>query len=133
MGILNVLKKQKAGAPIEKQLTDKDKQPIGQKEVAAPLVGAGKTPRLIRYPRITEKSKNLNRNRQYIFDVLSEANKTEVKKAIEAIYRVKVAQVRIVNIPAKKRRLGRTTGKKAGYKKAVVTLQKGYQLETTPQ
>jgi len=133
MGILNVLKKQKAGAPIEKQLTDKDKQPIGQKEVAAPLVGAGKTPRLIRYPRITEKSKNLNRNRQYIFDVLSEANKTEVKKAIEAIYRVKVAQVRIINIPAKKRRLGRTTGKKAGYKKAVVTLQKGYQLETTPQ
>lgn len=88
---------------------------------------------LIKKPRVTEKSQLVKKYRQYVFDVDKNANKTEVKKAIETIYNVKVEKVRIVNIPFKKRRLGVTQGKKSGYKKAIVTLKEGYQIEIIPQ
>ena len=88
---------------------------------------------LIRQPHITEKASNLASLNQYVFKVLKESNKNSVKKAIEALYKVKVEKVRIVNLPAKKRQIGRYEGSKPGYKKAIITLEKGQSIDVTPK
>ncbi|MDP2855709.1 MAG: 50S ribosomal protein L23 [bacterium] len=88
---------------------------------------------LINPPHITEKAHDLIKYRQYTFNVEANANKSEIKKAIEGIYNVKVERVRTVTIHTKARRLGRVVGKKAGYKKAIVTLKEGYALELMSQ
>jgi large subunit ribosomal protein L23 len=84
---------------------------------------------LIKKPLITEKASNLGAFNQYVFLVADGATGPEVKKAIEAIYKVKVTTVRTINIPSKKIRLGRTPGIKPGYRKAIVTLKKGEKLD----
>lgn len=87
---------------------------------------------VIIFPRVTEKSHNVAHLRQYAFNVRKDSNKETVKKAIEHIYNVKVEKVRTSNVPAKKRRMGKVVGKKAGYKKAIVTLKEGFSIEVTP-
>ena len=84
-------------------------------------------------PRVTEKSHNVSHLRQYAFNVRKTANKDLVRKAVEHIYNVKVEKVRIANVPAKKRRMGKVVGKKSGYKKAIVTLKEGFNIEIMPQ
>jgi len=80
---------------------------------------------IILEPIITEKSqKDLEKN-IYYFKVRKDANKKEVKEAVEKIFSVKVKKVRIVNVKPKKRMRGRIIGKKKGYKKAIVTLKEG--------
>lgn len=77
----------------------------------------------------TEKAlsgQNLNR---YTFKVLNSANKIDIAKEVKRTYNVKAVSVNITNIPKKARRVGRTPGFKAGYKKAVVTLAKGQTIE----
>lgn len=88
---------------------------------------------IIKQPLITEKGTSLSHLGQYLFRVDGEANKSEVKKTIESIYKVKVVNVRMINVKSKRRRLGRTMGKKPGYKKAIVTLAKGQKLDIMPQ
>lgn len=88
---------------------------------------------LILSPHITEKAHHLTNQRQYIFNILKIGNKMETKKAVERIYNVKVDKVRMINIPSKSRRLGRTIGRKSGYKKAIVTLKEGFAIEIMPQ
>ena len=73
------------------------------------------------------------RKYQYIFKVWPRANKTEIKKAIEDVFGVEVKGVRIVNIPKKKRRLGRIEGFRKGYKKAIVKIKEGQKIEVLPR
>ena len=73
-------------------------------------------------PIITESSMDLSAERKYAFKVDPRANKTEVKHAIEEIFDVDVAKVNIMNVNGKTKRLGRSVGKTADYKKAIVTL-----------
>ena len=73
-------------------------------------------------PIITESSMDLAAERKYAFQVDPRANKTEVKHAIEEIFDVDVAKVNIMNVNGKTKRLGRSVGKTADYKKAIVTL-----------
>ena len=73
-------------------------------------------------PIITESSMDLAAERKYAFKVDPRANKTEVKHAIEEIFDVDVAKVNIMNVNGKTKRLGRSGGKTADYKKAIVTL-----------
>lgn len=70
---------------------------------------------------------------KYLFLVTKNANKSEIKKVIEGVYKVKVNDVNIINTKPKRRRLGRTLGQKPGYKKAVVTLKSGQKLDILPQ
>lgn len=65
---------------------------------------------------------------QYMFAVEQRTNKTEVKKAIQRLYKVGVKSVRIINTPSKKRRLGKFEGRRAGIKKAIVSLKKGEKI-----
>jgi large subunit ribosomal protein L23 len=74
-------------------------------------------------PIITEKSTLLkDAGNQYIFEVQRDANKIEIKKAVEKLFKVKVVSVNISNMLGKKKRLGRFEGKKPDWKKAVVKL-----------
>lgn len=89
--------------------------------------------RVIDRPIISEKATFLEEQNKYVFKIANKANKNEVKKAIEALYRVKVKKITIINVKRKKRRLGRIQGYKSGYKKAIVTLEKGHKIEVVPR
>jgi large subunit ribosomal protein L23 len=80
-------------------------------------------------PHFSEKATNLAQKNQYVFRVRKGANKTEIKKEIENLYKVKVLDVKIVNVPKKKRRLGRVSGWKKGYKKAIVKIKEGQKID----
>ncbi|MDP3991038.1 MAG: 50S ribosomal protein L23 [Candidatus Nealsonbacteria bacterium] len=88
---------------------------------------------ILKGPHITEKATELVSANQYIFNVYVKANKPEIKKTIEDIYGVKVVSVNIVNIPAKKRRLGKIEGWRKGYKKAIVKIKAGQKIEVLPR
>ena len=73
-------------------------------------------------PVITEKSMDLTADKKYTFKVAVDADKTAVKNAVEEIFDVNVAKVNIMNVNGKLKRMGRTVGRTAAYKKAIVTL-----------
>ena len=81
---------------------------------------------LIRRPLVTEKSTTLQELRnQFTFEVAPDANKSEVKKAVETLFEVKVRKVNIVCLPGKTRRTFGRPGETRPWKKAVVTLRPG--------
>jgi len=78
---------------------------------------------IIRRPIITEQSMEAVADKKYVFEVAINANKTEIKEAVEAVFGVKVAKVNTVRVQGKVKRTGAyPAGKRADYKKAVVTL-----------
>jgi len=85
---------------------------------------------LIRRPLVTEKSTTLQDLRnQYTFEVADKANKSEVRKAVETLFSVKVVKVNIVTVPGKARRVFGRPGMSPGWKKAIITLRKGDSIE----
>jgi large subunit ribosomal protein L23 len=84
---------------------------------------------ILRLPVITEKSTHAKDNLQTLtFRVAREANKLQIKKAVEEIFKVKVAGVRTANFHGKIRRQGRFSGRRPDWKKAYVTLKKGEKM-----
>ncbi len=73
-------------------------------------------------PVISETSMDNAQIKKYTFKVATNANKTEVKKAIEEIFEVQVDKVNIMNVRGKIKRMGKNVGKTAATKKAIVTL-----------
>lgn len=84
---------------------------------------------LIKRPILTEKARNLSKEGIYIFEVAKDANKKEIKKAVEEMFGVEVEKVRTIKIPAKKRIWRGVLGKKKSIKKAMVKLKKGQRIE----
>ena len=81
---------------------------------------------VIRRPLITEKSTGLRDTKNVIaFEVARDANKIQVKRAVEAQFKVKVAEVRVANVHGKVRRQGRSIGRRPDWKKAYVRLAEG--------
>ena len=80
-------------------------------------------------PLITEKSTTLMAEGKYVFEVAKAANKIEIAKAISQIFNVKVVSVNTVNVEGKVKRMGRSIGKRADYKKAIVKLAAGETIE----
>lgn len=80
---------------------------------------------VIKRPIITEKSAALAEKSVYTFEVLVDANKVEIKKAVEEIFNVKVKKVRTISVHRKAKRMQRYEGFKSAYKKAIVTLEAG--------
>jgi len=79
---------------------------------------------------ITEKSTIAkDEGNKYIFEVDRRANKIEIKQAVEKLFKVKVVDVRVMNMVGKKKRMGRILGKKRDWKKAIVTLASGNSIE----
>lgn len=90
---------------------------------------------LIKYPIITEKSTSLSGFGKYVFLVQKNSTAPEVKKAVESAYKVNVTKIHIINTKPKPRQWSRGTrivSKKAGYKKAIVTLKTGQKLDILP-
>ena len=82
-------------------------------------------------PVVTEKSTNLSEQNKIIFKVPKKANKKNLKKNIEKIFKVNVTKINIIN---KKTRIKTTRGKKVkvkGFKKAIITLKKGQNIDLT--
>lgn len=77
---------------------------------------------IVRRPVITEKSMNEMADKKYTFIVDVNANKTEIKKAIEEIFKVKVDKVNTIRVMGKIKRMGRNEGRRPSYKKAMVKL-----------
>ena len=84
---------------------------------------------VIRRPLITEKGLQVKEAEStLVFDVAPEASKTEVKQAVEALFKVKVENVRTANVLGKERRRGKFSGYKPDWKKAYVRLKSGEKL-----
>ena len=80
---------------------------------------------------ITEKATALSAFNQYVFVVAKQATAPEIKKVIEAVYKVKVTAVRIINTSPKPRRMGRNLTTTPSFKKAIVTVKKGDKIDLT--
>ncbi|XOA42886.1 MAG: 50S ribosomal protein L23 [Candidatus Nealsonbacteria bacterium] len=88
---------------------------------------------ILKAPHITEKATDLTKKNQYTFKVFLDSNKTEIKKAVKQLYGVDVLSVKIIKIPKKRRRLGKTSGWTKAYKKAIVKIKEGQKIgELTP-
>jgi len=84
---------------------------------------------VIRRPLITEKSSALKETQDTVcFEVHRQATKPEIKKAVESLFGVKVADVRVANMHGKVKRQGRFAGRRPDWKKAFVVLKKGEKM-----
>lgn len=84
---------------------------------------------IILKPVITEKTVSLMEQGKYTFKVAKTANKFEIKKAVNEIFKVDVVNISTMNVKGKKKRMGRSEGMTPSWKKAIVTLKEGQQIE----
>ncbi|MBN1382214.1 MAG: 50S ribosomal protein L23 [Deltaproteobacteria bacterium] len=85
---------------------------------------------IIKRALMTEKSViERDEFNKYIFEVDPRANKIEIGNAVEKLFKVKVLDVHVMNMAGKKKRLGRTVGRKSDWKKAVITLAPGNRID----
>lgn len=88
--------------------------------------------KLIKRPHVSEKSTLLaDKYRQFVFKVQLDANKSEVKQAVESLFNVKVSAVQLLNVKPKRRRFKQTEGHVKAWKKAYVSLQAGHDIDFT--
>lgn len=79
-------------------------------------------------PVVTEKSMDLLADNKYTFIVDKRSNRTEIKNAIESIFKVKVEKVYTMNVKGKPKRVGKFEGKKPDRKKAIISLKSGNKI-----
>ena len=85
-------------------------------------------------PVMTERSTRMKEeHNQYVFEVPPSSSKTEVKKAVEEVFKVTVLKVRTMNVRGKYRRVGRGGGHRPDWKKAIVTLKAGNTIDLVEQ
>jgi large subunit ribosomal protein L23 len=77
---------------------------------------------IIKRPIVTEQTSDMMADKKYVFEVDRRVNKTEIKQAIETIFKVKVQSVNTMNMAGKPKRYGRYSGYRSDWKKAIVTL-----------
>jgi large subunit ribosomal protein L23 len=80
-------------------------------------------------PVVSEKSYSLITDRKYTFKVHKDAHKTQIRQAVEELFEVEVESVNIVKVQPKPKRRGFTRGSKPGWKKAIVKLREGHEIE----
>jgi large subunit ribosomal protein L23 len=76
-------------------------------------------------PIVTEKTSVMMQDNKYTFEVPLNANKTEIRLAVEKVFNVKVVNVNTVRVSGKTKRMGRSEGRTSDYKKAIVKLAEG--------
>lgn len=80
-------------------------------------------------PLVTEKANRMTeKHNHFVFKVLPDANKLEVKQAVETLFSVKVRGVQVVNVKGKSKRFGKIQGKRSDWKKAYVGLEPGFDI-----
>jgi large subunit ribosomal protein L23 len=132
MGILDRIKgKKEEPKKVSKKKDENVLDMVQESETAKPLVlkeNTGLAHRILKNYHLSEKTNVFSATGRYVFKVDRDANKIEVKKAIEKVYDVHVAKVNMVNVLGKKRRQGRTMGRTQDWKKAIVTLRAGEKI-----
>lgn len=84
---------------------------------------------VIRGPHLSEKAHIASENNQVVLKVRTDANKKEIRKAVELLFDVKVEEVQVVNVKGKNKRFGQTMGRRSDWKKAYVKLAEGSSLD----
>jgi len=85
---------------------------------------------VIRAPHVSEKATNgADLRNQHIFRVAPDATKPEIKAAVERLFKVKVDSVRVLNVKGKSKRFGTVQGRRPGWRKAIVRLQAGHDID----
>jgi large subunit ribosomal protein L23 len=86
--------------------------------------------KIIKRPAISEKATALSeRQNKYVFEVARDANKIQIKKSVEELFKVTVTKVRTMRVHGKKRRIRYQIGQTPDWKKAIVTLKQGDSIE----
>ena len=80
-------------------------------------------------PVVSEKSYSLISDRKYTFRVHPDAHKTQIRQAVEELFDVEVASVNVAKVQSKPKRRGPTAGRRPGWKKAIVQLKEGHEIE----
>ncbi len=125
--------------PVRKPKTEKKETPIAiqpaiVKQSAKTKARGGELAfRVLKSPHVTEKAGDLAAQNQYVFKIFPEANKIQIKQAVEGLYGVDVEHVRIIRVLGKKRRTRKVQGWRPGYKKAIVKLKSGHTIEVLPR
>lgn len=88
---------------------------------------------IIKKPLLSDKTVGLINNNQYSFLVTKDSNKPEIKAAIEKLFNVKIKKVNTISQPIKQRRIGRFTGNRPRFKKAIVTLEANQKIQLFPE
>jgi len=81
--------------------------------------------RILKAPVISEKASSLKPSKKFVFEVAMDANKMEIKQAVEKLYNVKVSKVNTIKMPSKWKRVRYNYGLTSQWKKAIVTLKEG--------
>jgi len=84
---------------------------------------------VVKRPLITEKATVMKEQNRYAFEVTKEANKRQIREAVEAAFKVNVVKVNVMSMPGKMRRIGRRYVMTRSWKKAVVTLEPDQKIE----
>ncbi|MGD0352874.1 MAG: 50S ribosomal protein L23 [Dehalococcoidia bacterium] len=84
---------------------------------------------VVKRPLITEKATIMKERNKYAFEVMKEANKRQIKEAVEVAFKVNVVKVTVMTVPGKMRRIGKRQALTPTWKKAVVTLTPGEKIE----
>ncbi len=117
------------GKKLDKESSSAEATEDKEKKVSDGVVSSDNIslnlPMVLIQPRISEKSGKLAGLNKYVFMVKKQANKVEVKKAVESKYGVRVTQVNMVNTKGKPRNFGRTAGRTGDFRKAIVSLKQG--------
>ena len=127
--------KNKKGDKEDKKETTKEaveEKVEGAQLPAAPSLpkgGDARSYKVVLSPHITEKGTVISGQNKYIFRVAGGANKLEIKRSVENLYKVEVEGVNILHMPSKFRQVGRFKGRKPGFKKAIVTLKEGSKID----
>lgn len=136
MSALNIFKKkekkEEPPKPVEEEKPKKEKVPE-KKPTRMKEKRENQGWQVLKAPQITEKATDLAEKNQYVFKVFSGANKVEIKRAVEGLYGVDVLSVNVVKVRPKKRRMGRISGWRPGYKKAIVKIKEGQKIELLPR
>ncbi|MFA5935521.1 MAG: 50S ribosomal protein L23 [Patescibacteria group bacterium] len=130
MGIFDRIKKPASTNVAAK--ADKKQKPVekaSEDTIVSPKVAGGSSSRMLVSPRVSEKAAILASKGTYVFNVPLSANKVEVRKAVEALYKVHVNDVRMVRGKGKIVTRARIAGARKDWKKALVTLKKGETLD----
>ncbi len=113
----------------KKEEQKKASEKEGVLAAVAPKENTGNAYRILIKPLVSEKSFREQKNGKVVFKVSPKANKISVRKAVEKVYDVKVQDVNIVSMRGKKRNFGRIQGHTPDWKKAIVTLKPGQNIE----
>lgn len=142
MKLLDIFKKKevkkKKTAKVEKKETPKKEIIKEEKEIKTKAVSKEKRLpqqafRILYSPHVTEKATILSEENKYVFKVWPKANKIEIRKAVQEVYGVDVVGVKVINIHEKRRKRGRQSGWKKGYKKAIIEIKEGQKIEILPR